>query len=103
MLNYTIGYGYGFRYFYSLIWMVALVVLGTVVFLRTEEGKTKNISFGIEYSLDMLLPIIKLREIHYRIDFNDGWRPARIYFYFHQLMGYVLAFFVIAGLSGLTK
>jgi hypothetical protein len=55
---------------------------------------------GIAYSLDMLLPIMKLREGHADIDLK-GW--ARYWFYLDKLMGYVLASFLIAGLSGLTK
>ena len=47
--------------------------------------------------------IFEFRKMHYEIDFIGGWRPARYYFYFHKLMGYVLASFLIAGLSGLTK
>ncbi len=56
--------------------------------------------YGISYSLDMLLPIIKLRESHYKIDLA-GY--ARYYFYFQITMGYVLASFLVAGLAGLTK
>jgi hypothetical protein len=37
---------------------------------------------------------------HYAIDLK-GW--PRYYFYFRKLAGYVLASFLIAGLSGLTK
>ena len=48
----------------------------------------------ISYSFDMLLPIIRLRESHYQVDLKT-W--ARYYFYFHKIMGYVLASFLIAG------
>ncbi len=37
---------------------------------------------------------------HYDVDLQG---IVRYYFYFHQAMGYVLASFLIAGLSGLTK
>lgn len=57
--------------------------------------------WGFSYSLDLLLPIIRLREYHYEKVNVKGW--ARYYFYLHQLMGYLLAYFLIAGLSGLTK
>jgi hypothetical protein len=40
--------------------------------------------------------IVKLRECHYSVDLA-GW--VRYYFYFHKLMGYVLASFLIAGLG----
>ena len=52
------------------------------------------------YSLDILLPIIRLRGRHYDVDLQG---IVRYYFYFHQIMGYVLASFLIAELSGLTK
>ena len=52
------------------------------------------------YSLDLLLPVVRLREQHYDIDLQGR---VRYYFYVHQIMGYVLASFLIAGLSGLTK
>ena len=54
---------------------------------------------GLSYSLDLLLPIIQLRARHYEVDLQG---LVRYYFYFHQMMGYVLASFLIAGLSGLT-
>ena len=49
----------------------------------------------------MLLPIIRLREKHYKEIDLQGW--PRQYFYVHKIMGYVLASFLIAGLVGLTK
>ncbi|MDH5639503.1 MAG: hypothetical protein OEZ04_13535, partial [Nitrospinota bacterium] len=58
---------------------------------------------GIAYSLDMLLPIVKLRSLHYSKEFDLVNHWARWYFYFHQLMGWALALFLAAGLSGLTK
>ena len=101
-LNYAIGYGYGYRYFYSLGWIVALVGLGVVVLRLTEEHRRHEIPLGIAYSLDMLLPIIRLRDRHYDedIDLSAG---ARHYFYVHKIMGYVLASFLVAGLSGITQ
>jgi len=56
--------------------------------------------FGMAYSIDMLLPIIELDKSHYDISL-EGW--VRVYFYVHKIFGYVLALFLIAGLSGLTK
>ena len=54
----------------------------------------------IVFSMDTLLPIIRLREKNYHIDLRGG---LAYYFYFHKIIGYVLASFLIAGLSGLTK
>jgi len=79
-------------------------VLGAIVLYASGEAgqySPYNMPYGIAYSLDLLLPVIKLREYHYdKIDLQS-W--ARYYFYFHQLMGYVIAAFLAAGLSGLVK
>ncbi len=101
LLNYSIGYGYGYRYFYSLFWIAGLVGLGFAVLRLTGEHRKHEIPLGWAYSLDMLLPVIRLRERHYKdVDLSGS---ARYYFYFHKLMGYVFASFLIAGLAGLTK
>jgi hypothetical protein len=97
-INYTTGYGY--HYFYSVFWIASMVVLGMIVLRFSGEGIRNKMPYGIAYSLDMLLPIIHLRSRHYEIDLS-GY--ARYYFYFHIFMGYVLASFLLAGLSGITK
>ena len=70
--------------------------MGALSFVHLPDGPPDIIS----YSFDMLLPIIRLRESHYQVDLTT-W--ARYYFYFHKIMGYVLASFLLAGLAGLTK
>jgi len=98
LLNYTMGYGY--RYSYSLYCVIILVVIGVLVLKCSGEGRNHHMPYGIAYSLDMLLPIIQLRKYHYDVTLKA---PVRHYFYFHMLMGYALASFLIAGLSGLTE
>ena len=101
LLKYTVGYGFGYRYFWALYWVLGLVLIATIVLGVTGQNQRNDgRTIGMWYSLDMLLPIIKLREKHYDIDL-DGC--ARYYFYFHKIMGYVLASFLIAGVAGLTE
>jgi hypothetical protein len=52
------------------------------------------------YSFDALLPIIRLRELHYQIELG-GWR--HYYFYFQRIVGWILGIFVLAAFSVLTK
>ena len=78
---------------------MAFVAIGAIVLLITKEGKRHAMPFGLAYSLDLLLPVIKLRALHYAIDLRG---PARYYFYFHQLVGYVLAAALIAEVGGFT-
>jgi hypothetical protein len=96
--KYFIGYKY--RMYYAVFWILGFVLLGMIVLRFSKQGPANGMPYGIAYSIDMLLPIIKLRQKHYEIDLK-GW--ARYYFYFQIMMGYVLASFIIAGLSGLTK
>jgi uncharacterized protein YjbI with pentapeptide repeats len=95
--------GFGHRVYYSIPWTLLFIGIGALVVTRTAEARINGIRYGVAYSLDILIPLIKLRESHYKIDFEGNWRFARYYFYFHKLMGFVLASFLIAGLSGLTK
>ena len=70
-LDWSVGYGYHVER--ALIWVAGFI---------------------------LLLPIIRLREMHYTIEMQ-GW--PRYYFYVHKIMGYVLASFLVVGVSGLVK
>ena len=96
IFKYSVGYGY--RPWWALGWAAAFVLLGAAVLQISGEGLRNNMPYGLAYSFDMLLPLVKLRESHYEFDLL-GW--ARYYFYVHKIMGYLLASFLIAGLSGL--
>jgi len=92
--------GYGYRPMKALYWVMLLTAIGTMIFRSTPDAKKNDVGWGVTYSFDMLLPIIQLRRKHYEIDLS-GWQ--RYYFYFHKIVGFMLASFLIAGLSGLTK
>ncbi len=93
--------GHGYRLQFGLYWSIGLVLLGATVLRTTGQGPKHGMPFGLSYSLDMLLPILQLRTFHYNEVDLDGF--ARYYFYVHILVGYVLASFLVAGLSGLVK
>jgi hypothetical protein len=102
LLNYTIGYGLGYRYFWSLFWVGGFVLVGAAALSRSGSVRSHGIFWTIACSLDILLPIVKLNERHGKhVQQMVGW--ARYYFYAHQLAGWVLASFLVAGLSGLTE
>jgi len=106
ILKVTIGYGLGVRYFLALLWIAVFVLIGTLVSYKSsakEVLETKGYtrwSHYFFYSLDMLLPLIKLRDQTEKIELPD--RPRR-YFYFHKLAGWLLLSFVLAGLAGITQ
>ena len=92
--------GHGYKYHNTLGCAGILVVIGTIIlWIKKEVGKDGK-RLGLWYSLDMLLPVIRLREKHYEKNI-ETW--AKYYFYCHKILGYVLVLFLIAGLTGLTK
>ncbi len=95
-----ISIGYGYYNFRTVCWFLVFLILGIVILQCTGEISKLQAPLGFSYSLDMLLPIIRLDDTHYTIRLSGF---ARYYFFFHQIMGYTLALFLIAGLSGLTK
>ena len=98
VLKWMIGYGYHPEQ--SILWALGLVAVGAIVLRISGEGPRNGMPYGLAYSFDILLPAIRLRDKHYAIDLT-GW--ARYYFYLHRIMGFLLASFLIAGVSGLTK
>jgi hypothetical protein len=110
LMRATIGYGLGLRYFWSLWWVAGFVLAGSAVCytatkseaLAKLRGKTVLATWVncVFFSFDLLLPIVRLRDEHYKIDLPE-WQ--RYYFYCHQLAGWLLAFFISAGLAGITQ
>ncbi|MFM0562265.1 hypothetical protein [Paraburkholderia sediminicola] len=92
----------GFGYFTGRAIVVTgfFIIIGALIFRTTAEAAKFHIKYGFAYSFDMFLPVIRLREMHYKIDIHG---PARYYFYFHKLAGWILGSFIIAGLYGSTK
>jgi hypothetical protein len=102
-LNLTLQYisvGFGYHYRFTIVCFFSLILIGALVLWATGQGLANNMPYGFSYSLDMLLPIIRLDESHYTIKLIGF---AKYYFYIHIILGYVLASFLIAGLSGITK
>ena len=96
-LRATIGYGIGLRYFRALFWVALATIAGWWVFERVGEGPG-----GWEnalYSFDLLLPIVAIRSY----DAVDHSPLMKAYVLGHQLVGWLLGSFLIAGLAGFTQ
>ncbi|WP_321935206.1 hypothetical protein [Paraburkholderia sp. J8-2] len=92
--------GYGYRLYLSILWAAFFVTVGTIVFKHMEDAYYSKVPIGLAYSFDMFLPLVKLREEHYKLDVKSR---ARYYLYVHKLAGWVLGSFIAAALTGLTK
>jgi hypothetical protein len=92
--------GYGHRIERAWAWVLVITLLGAWLLKLSRQGDEDTPLYRGTYSLGMLLPMIELSETHKKVQLT-GW--VRYYFYFHKLMGWVLASFLVAGLAGLTK
>jgi hypothetical protein len=111
MQHYLIGYGYDYSYvFYSSAFLIVVGYLairfnkeGKDRAKKNQDGKSKESHpnvWCIIYSIDMLLPVLQLERRNYDIH-PDGF--AKYWFYIHRTAGYILATFIIAGVTGITK
>lgn len=107
LLKFSIGYGLGSRFFRILWWVVGFTAVGGGFLWFSPAARAKGLFWRLGASLDHLLPIVELNK-EFTDFFNDpgrqklkGWQLA--YFGAHAIIGYVLAFFVVAGLAGLTQ
>jgi len=107
LLRLTTGYGLGARLlFRPLLWLIVFVLLGAFVYSRSpidkiETDESRKWVGWMAFSVDMILPLIRLREEHYNNDLEHDWQ--RYYFYIHQLFGWLMASFIFAGLAGITQ
>ena len=103
LLNLTIGYGLGVRYFRVLHWVLGLTFLGANVIDASGAALGKDPFWVFACSFDLLLPLIELKKEYgtFVQASLSGW--PELYFYLHKIMGYLLASFLVAGLGGLTQ
>ena len=112
VLKWTIGYGLGFRYFWSLGWVGLFVVIGAgLLWLASHLAvnvPNHGFAWSLACSLDLLLPVVELNKAHAEFVMTTvGDNPVtawiKYYFYVHKLFGWILASFLVAGLAGLTQ
>lgn len=59
-MEWSIGYSYHVEW--TLIWIAGFLIAGIAVLRVSGEGRRNGMPFGVAYSFDMLLPIVRLRE-----------------------------------------
>jgi hypothetical protein len=101
-LKVTIGYGIGYGYFRSLIWVILLSFAGMVVFKRYDLADFPNLGVAWLFSVDQLLPVVKLYP-HAEDIAKKLHGLSLVYLTIHRTLGFILSSFVVAGLSGLTQ
>ncbi len=71
-----------------------------LVLRLTGEGKKHNMPIGLFYSLSQLIPLVSLDNKFGDIELTG---VARWYFYLHKIVGYVIAGFIGAAVTGLSN
>jgi hypothetical protein len=106
------GYGIGLYTFFVLGWVLLLTAVGAVLLWLSPQARAHRFVWRLGASLHRVLPVIELSKDY--TDFFDGlsqepiiplWRKHLLQMYFagHAIAGYVLGFFLIAAMGGLTQ
>jgi hypothetical protein len=108
-LRWTIGYGIGAGYFWSLLWVLFFTVAGALVLAHTPVTDNLLMSWlwRLGASFEQVFPLAKLSP-HYTAFFEEKiGNPLTFcqnaWFAFQRLAGWLLAAFVVAGVAGLTQ
>jgi hypothetical protein len=102
ILDWTIGYGLGGRYFRALAWVIAFTIIGACLLYfsgQPNAGLAAGLPARLIYSLDQLLPIVEF-EKYDKVVLTGA---IAYYFYAQKLIGWALGSFLVAGLAGLTQ
>ena len=91
--------GYGLYPHWAIWACIIFVALGVAVLWVTGDRAKNKMWTGISYSLDRFLPVIDLRKDAKDVHLSSC---SRAYFYIHRIVGFILAVFIIAALSGLV-
>ena len=111
-LSYVAGYGIGLYTFRVGWWVLGLTIFGAVILQLSPQARERNAVWRLGASLHRLLPVIELSKEF--TDFFDGLPQQEIepklhkrileaYFAGHAIAGYVLGFFLLAAMGGLTQ
>jgi hypothetical protein len=95
--------GYGYYNMRVLYWCILLIISGMGILYTTGEATRLSLSSGFLYSIDMLIPVVEFSKRYYSEAYALQNYTAELYFFFHELMGYVFAFMVASGLSKLSR
>jgi hypothetical protein len=99
--------GYGYRTWQAVLWLIGLLILGTVLFGYVYRGdltpaNKPDVQPAFQpslYTLDLLLPVVSLRV-------RDAWiahGAAQVWSVVFIIMGWILATAVVLSLTGLLK
>jgi hypothetical protein len=108
LLDVTVGYGY--RTGRALVWWLALLALGTVLFGYVDPGEVHLVAQTTNpppippffYTLDLLLPFLFTASFPHPYAWEVSGAALWLSIFFN-IMGWILGLAVVASVTGLTK
>lgn len=95
-----VGYGIGGGPFRACVPLLLMIFVGAAVLAKSRTYANKSFQWRILFSADLILPVVQLVRQNYEENLPS---KLRVYFALHQLIGYILVFFVIAGLTQISS
>lgn len=89
--------GYGQQLWRAALALALMTIMGAVFLRNSKDGPRNHMPYGLSYSFDKVLPLIKLNDRFERVSLTSN---VRYWFYFQQIMGYILATLILASLLG---
>lgn len=101
-VNWTYGQVAGFGYAPERAFLYAggFILLGMLVLQASGQGRKYNMPVGFFYSFSQFIPLVSLDK---KFDDVELTGYTRWYFYIHKILGWILAGFIAAALSGLAS
>jgi hypothetical protein len=105
------GYGIGLYTFRVLFWVMLLTVIGAVVLWYSPNARARGLAWRLGASLHRLLPVVELNKEFKDFFENPPPAPGQVrnlspwqtgFFSAIALAGWVLGFFLLAAMGGLT-
>jgi hypothetical protein len=106
MVDFLVGYGR--KPWRVLIWSGIIVTFGWYVFRRRQSMQPQKAEYELRhysaflYSLDLFLPIVDIQAASVWMPKTER-RFARLYLPVHVILGWILATFLVAALTGTLK
>ena len=92
--------GYGYENWRALLPLSLLIAIGAYLCPRLECIDQPSIPERIWFSVDKAIPVIELGACPKEIK-AENW--IKSYFYIHQAIGFILASFLVAGITGFAN
>lgn len=95
--------GYGYKEWRALVYLFALIVLGTVLLSIEKVGRQYTLLQRVIFNFDIAIPIINFNPKRTEEILTNLSMSLETYFHIQKVLGFIFVTFAAAGLSGLIQ